>query len=150
MWLPKRLFLLIGAGLDVMTPEPLPLSNALASCPNVVLFPHMGSATTQTREDMASLTVDNLLAALKGKAMPAPISWILFWNAIVIIFIIFRSHTWLCFNILYIVSVNLYKRKDYSTKMNFQQKMTKSLYFYLNFRYKPSSEIRVAHNWHRL
>ena len=65
--------MLPGAGLDVMTPEPLPLSNALASCPNVVLFANMGSATTQTREDMASLTTDNLLAALKGKGMTAPI-----------------------------------------------------------------------------
>ena len=62
-----------GAGLDVMTPEPLPPNNPLASCPNLVLLPHMGSATTKTREDMAKLTVSNIIAALNGQTMPASI-----------------------------------------------------------------------------
>jgi len=63
-----------GAGLDVMTPEPLPLSNPLATCPNLVLLPHIGSATIRTREDMAKLTVENVIAGLKGEPLPAPIS----------------------------------------------------------------------------
>jgi len=62
-----------GAGLDVMTPEPLPSNSPLISCPNIVLFPHIGSATTQTRENMAWLTVENILASLKKEKLPAPI-----------------------------------------------------------------------------
>ena len=62
-----------GAGLDVMRVEPLPPSHPLASCPNSVLTPHMGSATQQARDAMASLAVDNLLAGIHGKEMPANI-----------------------------------------------------------------------------
>jgi len=62
-----------GAGLDVMTPEPLPLTSPLATCPNLVLLPHIGSATTKTREDMARLTVENIIAGIKGEPLPAPI-----------------------------------------------------------------------------
>ena len=39
-----------GAGLDVCSPEPLPPSSPLLSCPNVVIFPHIGSATVEARE----------------------------------------------------------------------------------------------------
>jgi len=62
-----------GAGLDVMTPEPLPLTSPLVTCPNLVLLPHIGSATTKTREDMAKLTVENIIAGIKGEPLPAPI-----------------------------------------------------------------------------
>ena len=51
-----------GAGLDVCTPEPLPASSPLLACPNVVIFPHIGSATVAAREGMASLAVSNVLA----------------------------------------------------------------------------------------
>jgi len=62
-----------GAGLDVMTPEPLPPTSTLARCPNVVLLPHMGSATMQTRGDMARVTVENIITACRDENLPAPI-----------------------------------------------------------------------------
>ena len=56
-----------GAALDVMTPEPLPPDDALLASPHLVLAPHLGSATLRTRERMASLAVDGLLAGLAGE-----------------------------------------------------------------------------------
>ena len=56
-----------------MTPEPLPPSHALANLRNVVLTPHMGSATIEARNAMGRLTVDNILAGLEGRPMPAPL-----------------------------------------------------------------------------
>lgn len=56
-----------GAGLDVMTPEPLPPSDPLLTAPNLVVAPHLGSATEATRVAMAALAVDNLLTALAGE-----------------------------------------------------------------------------------
>jgi len=64
-----------GAGLDVMTPEPLPKDSNLLKCKNLVLLPHMGSATEAARRGMAKLSVDNLLLALKGENMLAKISY---------------------------------------------------------------------------
>ena len=55
-----------AAGLDVFTQEPLPVSSALLSLPNVVALPHIGSATHETRYAMAACAVDNLIAALTG------------------------------------------------------------------------------------
>jgi lactate dehydrogenase-like 2-hydroxyacid dehydrogenase len=59
-----------GAGLDVMEEEPLPPSDALPSAPNVVLLPHIGSASHATRARMASMAVDNCLAGLRGEQLP--------------------------------------------------------------------------------
>lgn len=59
-----------GAGLDVMEEEPLPPSDALLSAPNVVLLPHIGSASHATRARMASMAVDNCLAGLRGDPLP--------------------------------------------------------------------------------
>jgi glyoxylate reductase len=59
-----------GAGLDVTDPEPLPADDPLLSAPNLVIVPHVGSATVRTRSRMADLAVDNLLAALAGEEMP--------------------------------------------------------------------------------
>lgn len=64
---------ILAAGLDVMSPEPLPLNHPLLSLDNCVILPHIGSATIQTRTDMAVLTAHNILAALEGKAMPAEV-----------------------------------------------------------------------------
>jgi glyoxylate reductase len=61
---------LAGAGLDVTDPEPLPPDHALYDTPNLVVVPHIGSATTTARAAMADRAVDNLLAALDGKPMP--------------------------------------------------------------------------------
>ena len=60
-----------SVGLDVTTPEPLPLDSPLLALENVVVLPHIGSAATSTRMKMASMSVANLLAGLDGVAMPA-------------------------------------------------------------------------------
>jgi len=59
-----------AAGLDVTTPEPLPPDHPLLSLPNVVVLPHIGSASLATRIKMAQMTVDNLLAGLRGERLP--------------------------------------------------------------------------------
>lgn len=59
------------AALDVTDPEPLPGDHPLLTLPNILVTPHIGSATTETRNRMANLTVDNLLAGLQGKPLPA-------------------------------------------------------------------------------
>jgi len=56
-----------GAGLDVMTPEPLPPDDPLVRAPNIVLSPHLGSGTLETRTKMAHLAVDGLMAGLRGE-----------------------------------------------------------------------------------
>merc|ERR1711971_1154480 len=53
---------IFAAGLDVMTPEPLPTDHPLAQLDNCVLAPHLGSATLQTRGKMMVMTVDNILS----------------------------------------------------------------------------------------
>lgn len=54
-----------GAALDVMTPEPLPPGDPLLTAPRLVVAPHLGSATEQTRTRMAHLAVDGLVAGLR-------------------------------------------------------------------------------------
>ncbi|CAL4125411.1 unnamed protein product, partial [Meganyctiphanes norvegica] len=60
-----------AAGLDVMTPEPLPTDHELTKLPNCTIIPHIGSAETSTREGMAMLTAENIIAGLEGRPMPA-------------------------------------------------------------------------------
>ena len=59
-----------GAALDVTDPEPLPAGDPLLKAPNLIVAPHIGSATHEAREQMTQLSVDNLLAALNGDPMP--------------------------------------------------------------------------------
>ncbi len=59
-----------GAALDVTDPEPLPADAPLLAAPNLLVIPHLGSATHATREAMADLAVDNLLAGLAGERLP--------------------------------------------------------------------------------
>lgn len=60
---------ILGAGLDVFEREPK-VHPELLTLRNVVLTPHIGSATWATRRKMAALAVDNVLAALEGKRPP--------------------------------------------------------------------------------
>ncbi|HNJ84090.1 MAG TPA: D-glycerate dehydrogenase, partial [Piscinibacter sp.] len=62
-----------AAGLDVFEGEPK-VHPDLLSVPNVVLTPHIASATVATRRAMASLAADNLIAALTGGTPPTPIN----------------------------------------------------------------------------
>ena len=59
-----------GAALDVTDPEPLPGDHPLLEAPNLLVLPHLGSATHATRERMADMAADNLLAGLAGERMP--------------------------------------------------------------------------------
>ncbi|WP_116368076.1 2-hydroxyacid dehydrogenase [Parahaliea mediterranea] len=61
---------LYAAGIDVFEREPIAADNPLLHLPNVVLTPHIGSATAHTRARMADLAVDNIIAALDGQPMP--------------------------------------------------------------------------------
>lgn len=59
------------AAIDVTDPEPLPGDHPLLTLSNILITPHIGSATAETRTAMAQLAVDNLLAGLAGKPLPA-------------------------------------------------------------------------------
>ncbi|MEC0227064.1 2-hydroxyacid dehydrogenase [Paenibacillus alba] len=60
-----------GAGLDVFQQEPVDPDNKLLQMPNVVTLPHIGSATHQTRFDMAMLAANNLVKGLQGEIPPS-------------------------------------------------------------------------------
>ena len=59
-----------GAALDVADPEPVPKGHPLLDAPNLILNPHIASASIEARTAMADLAVDNLLAGLAGEPMP--------------------------------------------------------------------------------
>ena len=62
-----------AAALDVTDPEPLPADHPLLEAPNVLVVPHIGSATHRARERMAESAVENLLAGLEGRPLPHPV-----------------------------------------------------------------------------
>ncbi|RLG83539.1 MAG: D-glycerate dehydrogenase, partial [Thermoprotei archaeon] len=59
-----------GAGLDVFEQEPLPPNHPLTRFKNVILVPHIGSATYETRLKMAELVAENLIAFYEGRVPP--------------------------------------------------------------------------------
>jgi len=62
--------LIWGAGLDVTNPEPMQADNPLLNMESVAILPHIGSATHETRSAMANLVAKNIIAGLKGEALP--------------------------------------------------------------------------------
>ncbi|MBM3982406.1 MAG: D-glycerate dehydrogenase [Planctomycetes bacterium] len=61
---------IFAAGLDVTDPEPLPTDHELYALPNCVIVPHIASATVGTRNAMARLCANNVLAGVKGDPLP--------------------------------------------------------------------------------
>lgn len=59
-----------GAGLDVFEQEPTPSDNPLLKLENVVVTPHIGSASLETRSKMAEMVAENLVAFFQGKVPP--------------------------------------------------------------------------------
>jgi glyoxylate reductase len=62
------------AGLDVTDPEPLPATHRLLQLPNVVVTPHIGTSTPESRDDMLQVAVSNVIAALRGEPLPAEVA----------------------------------------------------------------------------
>jgi glyoxylate reductase len=62
----RRIF---AAAVDVTDPEPLPRGHALLSLDNLTIAPHLGSATVETRQKMADISVENLLRGLRGEEL---------------------------------------------------------------------------------
>lgn len=58
-----------AAALDVTDPEPLPRDHPILALPNVIITPHVGSASVETRRKMAEVSVQNLLLGLAGKPL---------------------------------------------------------------------------------
>jgi lactate dehydrogenase-like 2-hydroxyacid dehydrogenase len=63
----RRIF---AAGLDVTTPEPIDPSDPLRSQAQCLILPHIGSATQEARDQMATMAANNLIAAIEGQPMP--------------------------------------------------------------------------------
>jgi glyoxylate reductase len=62
---------IFAAGLDVTDPEPPRMDNPLLKLPNVVIAPHIASATVETRNAMAEIAADNLIAGVTGQPLRA-------------------------------------------------------------------------------
>lgn len=62
------------AALDVTDPEPIPADDPLLTLPNITIVPHIGSASVRTRNRMAEIAAENLLAGLRGDSLPHQVS----------------------------------------------------------------------------
>ena len=65
---------IFAAGLDVTDPEPIAMDDPLLSLPNCLIVPHIASATVASRNGMAEIAADNLLAGLGGKPLRCPVN----------------------------------------------------------------------------
>jgi len=63
----RRIF---AAGLDVTEPEPLPLDSPLLTLDNIIIAPHIASASKTARANMSWMAAQNLIAGLKGDRLP--------------------------------------------------------------------------------
>lgn len=63
-----------GAALDVTDPEPLPATHPLFGFANVVITPHIASASLATRSRMAEMAAANIIAVLAGREPPNPVN----------------------------------------------------------------------------
>lgn len=59
-----------GAAIDVTEPEPIPTDSPLLTLDNLIITPHIGSASQQTRKKMADMAIENLIAGLKQERLP--------------------------------------------------------------------------------
>ena len=59
--------IIAGAGLDVFQKEPIDSKNSITKMNNVILTPHSGSATVETRKKMAEIAIKNLVLGLSGR-----------------------------------------------------------------------------------
>jgi len=59
-----------SAALDVTDPEPIPANHKLLSLPNLIVAPHIASATVTSRTQMAMMAVQNLVAGVQGRELP--------------------------------------------------------------------------------
>ncbi|TBR59019.1 D-glycerate dehydrogenase [Westiellopsis prolifica IICB1] len=59
-----------AAAIDVTEPEPIPTNSPLLTLDNLIITPHIGSASRPTREKMANMAIDNLIAGLRGERLP--------------------------------------------------------------------------------
>jgi glyoxylate reductase len=62
---------IFAAGLDVTDPEPPALDDPLLTLPNIVILPHIASGTVSSRNGMAEICADNLMAGLAGQSLRA-------------------------------------------------------------------------------
>ncbi|MBU6360002.1 MAG: D-glycerate dehydrogenase [Chloroflexota bacterium] len=65
---------ILGAGLDVTDPEPIPVDHPLLTLPNCLIVPHIASASVATRGKMASMAAHNLIAGVRGERLPTPVN----------------------------------------------------------------------------
>jgi glyoxylate reductase len=63
-----------AAGLDVTEPEPLPASDPLLTLENLLVVPHIASASINTRDAMSELAADNIINVLGGRAPKTPVN----------------------------------------------------------------------------